>query len=527
MPSEDQERFSEIARRRVGTVLRGKYQLDAVIGVGGMAIVYKATHRNRAEYAVKMLLPEHAMNDSIRRRFLREGYAANSVKHPGAVRVVDDDESEDGVAFLVLELLDGMACDRLANACAGRLPMAAVCAIGLQVLDVLDAAHTQGIVHRDIKPANLFALRDGAVKVLDFGIARVRESMTSGVHTTSGAVLLGTPAFMAPEQALGVGADVDGRADIWAVGASLFTLAAGTTVHEGDSGQRLLVHLLTQSARSLAAVAPDAPRDVVEVVDRALLFDRDRRWPSARAMRAALADASVRAFGELPPRDGLASLVASAGSAVVFKADVRVRPAGIAPTTPEPMPTGQEGPTLPQAAGKAAIETSRPVSRERRASQSPRRAPPILWATAIFVGLAVTTALVAIPGKKALPERGGAVGVLMPAQATGIGSTAKVSGATGASGAPRLPATTPDGSGEAGAGVDTRVSAEASALPFQPKVPEGQRATTPPRAPPRAAGETGFAETLSSEDAATVPNCRPPFYYDAQWNRVFKKECLH
>src|SRR5450755_3669237 len=111
------DRDSEILTRaeaRLGTVLLGKYRLDRVLGVGGMAVVYKATHRNQAEFAIKMLHPELSFNEDIRTRFLREGYAANSVKHPGSVRVVDDDVAEDGAAFLVMELLDGMPCDALA-----------------------------------------------------------------------------------------------------------------------------------------------------------------------------------------------------------------------------------------------------------------------------------------------------------------------------------------------------------------------------------------------------------------------------
>src|SRR6185295_929593 len=111
--------------------------------------------------------------------------------------------AEDGTAFLVLELLRGLTCEELCSSCGGKLPMDAVCAIGLQALEVLHAAHVNGIVHRDIKPANLFVLRDGSVKVLDFGIARVRETMSSGSYTTGSGVFLGTPAFMAPEQALG------------------------------------------------------------------------------------------------------------------------------------------------------------------------------------------------------------------------------------------------------------------------------------------------------------------------------------
>src|SRR5579863_7593138 len=102
-----------VARSRLGRVLRGKYRLERVLGVGGMAAVYLATHRNNKQFAVKMLHPELSMREDIRTRFLREGYAANSLKHPGAVAVLDDDVAEDGAAFLVMELLEGAAVDRL------------------------------------------------------------------------------------------------------------------------------------------------------------------------------------------------------------------------------------------------------------------------------------------------------------------------------------------------------------------------------------------------------------------------------
>src|SRR5580700_370933 len=157
----------EVSRRasaRLGTVLLGKYRLDRLLGVGGMAVVYKATHRNEAEFAVKMLHPELSIMDDVRTRFLREGKAANSVKHPGAVRVVDDDVAEDGAAFLVMELLDGVDVNELRERGGGRcMTPQAACVIGYQLLDVLAAAHAKGIVHRDIKPANLFVTRDATV----------------------------------------------------------------------------------------------------------------------------------------------------------------------------------------------------------------------------------------------------------------------------------------------------------------------------------------------------------------------------
>src|SRR5580700_7243547 len=149
------------AQRRVGTVLRGKYHLDRVLGVGGMAVVYAATHRNTKRFAVKMLHPELSIHEDVRTRFLREGYVANSVQHPGAVAVLDDDVAEDGAAFLVMELLDGAPVDAVWEKHGKRVPVAVVVAIGDALLDVLAAAHAKGVVHRDIKPANLFLTSDG------------------------------------------------------------------------------------------------------------------------------------------------------------------------------------------------------------------------------------------------------------------------------------------------------------------------------------------------------------------------------
>src|SRR5580698_8604706 len=144
------------AQGRVGTVLRGKYRIDRVLGVGGMAVVYRATHRNQAEFAIKMLHPELSMRERLRQRFLREGLAANSVKHPGVCAVVDDDVAEDGAAFLVMELLIGTSVQALAKASGKKIPVQQACNILDQLLDVLAAAHEKGIIHRDIKPANLF-----------------------------------------------------------------------------------------------------------------------------------------------------------------------------------------------------------------------------------------------------------------------------------------------------------------------------------------------------------------------------------
>jgi serine/threonine-protein kinase len=289
MPEPEHER---VARTRLGTVLNGKYHLDHVLGVGGMAVVYAATHRNSKVFAVKVLHPELSFHEAIRTRFLREGYLANQVKHPGAVSVLDDDVAEDGSAFVVMELLEGAPLDAIAA--KGPLPLPLVLSIGDALLDVLVAAHARGIVHRDLKPGNVFLTCDGTLKVLDFGIARLREGTAS--HATLGGSLLGTPAFMAPEQALASG-EIDAQTDLWGVGATLYSLLAGRTVHDGDNAPQVLVSAATRPARSLASVASGVPDPVVRVIDRALAFYKKDRWASASAMREALAQACVEVTG--------------------------------------------------------------------------------------------------------------------------------------------------------------------------------------------------------------------------------------
>ena len=376
------------ARTRLGTVLRGKYRLDSVLGVGGMAVVYRATHRNQAELAIKMLHAELSLREDIRARFLREGYAANSVKHPGAVRILDDDVAEDGAAFLVMELLDGAAADTVLSQHGGRLPLDAVCTLAVELLDVLAAAHAKGIVHRDIKPPNLFVTRDGCLKVLDFGIARVRASMASDAQATGTGVLLGTPAFMAPEHAIGKASDVDAQSDLWAVGATVFTLASGAMVHEAETAPQLFAKLATQPARSLAAVVPGAPAAVVSVIDRALASDKAQRWATAGAMRDALAAARRSAFGEAPSRAVLAALVAS-------------------PATPSEAPSQRDEPSpanalrrgtvtagaLSQVPAVAVVETSGPVSTDGRAAPKGRAPRGATVALVAFGALASTGAL--------------------------------------------------------------------------------------------------------------------------------------
>jgi serine/threonine-protein kinase len=359
------------ARSRLGHVLRGKYRLDRVLGAGGMAVVYAATHRNTKQFAIKVLHAELSARESIRTRFQREGYVANSVKHPGAVTVLDDDVGEDGSAFIVMELLEGAAVDQLWVEHAQHLPLGLVLSIADALLDVLTAAHTRGIVHRDLKPPNLFLTCDGALKVLDFGIARLLDDGGGpGVTTTSAA--LGTPAFMAPEQVLGKPGDVDAQTDLWAVGATMFSLLSGEFVHAGTNATHLMINAATKPARSLGSVVDGVPPAIVAVVDRALAFDKMARWASASQMRAALRDACVEATG--------------APIAPLPKMDVRPEAGG--PGKPDTGPTAF-APTVDSSEPVSAPRPSRP--RPARRSFTARDAMVIaVAAIALSLGVAVT-----------------------------------------------------------------------------------------------------------------------------------------
>jgi serine/threonine-protein kinase len=271
------------ARQRVGRVINEKYRVDAVLGIGSVATVFSATHRNGHRVALKMLHREHSHRADVRGRFLREGYLANRVEHPGVVRITDDDIDADGSAYLVMELLAGRTVEAAALAAKGRLGLELTLGIANAALDVLSLAHETAIVHRDVKPANLFLTNEGRLKVLDFGVARVLDAASM---TKTGEVW-GTAAFMAPEQARG-DASVDHRADLWATGAVLFSLLSGRDVHEASNDQLKVVYAATLPARPLLAAAPEVPPAVAAVVDRALAFDPVGRWGNARHMLAAL-----------------------------------------------------------------------------------------------------------------------------------------------------------------------------------------------------------------------------------------------
>ena len=273
----------------IGAVLKDRWKIESKIARGGVATVFRARTRDGQLGAVKIMHPQYARNADVRARFLREGYTANKVGHPNVVRILEDGTAPDGSPFLVMELLeDGEPLEERRERLGGRLPLDEVARATDQLLDVLTAAHAQGIIHRDIKPENLFVLADGTLKVLDFGIAHIKEAALAHEATATG-LLLGTPEFMSPEQALGKRGLVDAQSDVYAVGCTMFTLLSGEAVHRYDSLPLLLAAVATRQARSLSSVAfRGLPREMIAIVDKALVLDKPRRWGSARAMRDAM-----------------------------------------------------------------------------------------------------------------------------------------------------------------------------------------------------------------------------------------------
>ncbi|HEY3498391.1 MAG TPA: serine/threonine-protein kinase [Polyangiaceae bacterium] len=280
----------EWALSQVGRVLGSRWTLERLLATGGTAHVFEASHRNGKRVAVKVLRPERATSPSTRRRFLSEGYAANRVGHPAVVGVDDDGEEADGTAYLVMELLEGESLDRKAERLGGRLPWRLTLEIALELLDVLESAHARGIVHRDIKPANLWWSVDDKLRVLDFGLARFAEAPPTDHLSTADGAVLGTPAFMAPEQARA--AAVGPLSDIWAVGATAFALLTGRRVYEAPTPEEQLALAAVSPAPSLRVHAPELPAAVADVFQRALAHDARERWPRAQVMRAALAEAA-------------------------------------------------------------------------------------------------------------------------------------------------------------------------------------------------------------------------------------------
>jgi serine/threonine-protein kinase len=279
---------------RIGRLLAGKYQLDAAIGSGAAATVYRGTHKDlRRPVAVKILHAENQRDRQFIRRFKAEALTASKLDHANVTRVLDFGE-EAGELYLVMELIAGRSLEAIL-ATDGRMLPRRVVDIAIQVCRALAFAHGQGVIHRDIKPENIMILADvddegdpcDLVKVCDFGLAKMREAADGepGEITISG-MLCGSPAYMSPEQTRGDA--LDARTDIYALGVTMFESLTGVFPHDAFSIAELFLHKSTVSPRRPSAVVPGIDPRLEAIVMRALAIEPDDRFASAKELRAAL-----------------------------------------------------------------------------------------------------------------------------------------------------------------------------------------------------------------------------------------------
>jgi serine/threonine-protein kinase len=278
----------------IGRTIGGRYFIRRQIARGGMGVVYEAEHVGLDKrVAVKFILDRFGDDREALHRFHREARAASRVGHENIVDITDIGETEDGKSFLVMEYLEGSDLGQVLQATGRMDPSRAVHIVG-QVLRGLAAAHGEGIIHRDMKPANVFLTERGGVsdfvKIMDFGISKVVAARDARVRLTETGVAMGTPIYMAPEQAE-ARQDIDHRVDVYAVGVMLYEMLGGTPPFNAGSYVALVQLHVSAAPPSLAARRPDLPRELVRAVHKALEKDPDKRFQGALEFAKALPSA--------------------------------------------------------------------------------------------------------------------------------------------------------------------------------------------------------------------------------------------
>src|SRR5256885_1671766 len=280
----------------VNTVLDGQYQIEAMLGKGGMGAVYRARHILLGDrVAIKILPPEMRSNAEWLRRFQREGQAARRFRHPNAVTVYDLRTSADGTIYLVMEYVEGNTLDSELKK-RGKFSAAEALTVMTPVMSVLNAAHAMGVVHRDLKPENIMIGKastggEPVVKLLDLGIAKLREvagaEKTGNTNLTIAGQMLGTPYYMSPEQWGELpddgNSEIDGRADIYSLGILFYELIAGQRPFSGVTLAELRRQHVSVLPKPLHEVDPSVPESFSKAIARSIAKDRSERQEIGRA----------------------------------------------------------------------------------------------------------------------------------------------------------------------------------------------------------------------------------------------------
>ncbi len=456
----------------VGALIAGRYRLERPLGEGGMATVWEATHVvTRRVVAMKFLRESLRHKPELRLRFLIEASAASALQHPNVVEILDVFDAEEQLPVMVMELLRGETLGQKLER-DERLGLEETATLLLPVISAVGTAHALGIVHRDLKPDNVFLATTDAglvVKVLDFGIAK----LTAGHHAEHGAPalrtvtgsILGTPCYMAPEQATG-DAPIDHRADVWSVGVMLYECLSGTRPIEGENVAQVVARLMTAGIIPLERLAPELPDEVTATVTKMLVRDTVSRTPD---LREAFALLGRHTRARAPTFD-----VPATGDVASAAAPSPVR----AVASPVSAPRERADPRAPTLLSQP-IPSSLTLSTGRRVLAS-RRSPWFALSFVVLVGGALALTVWLLGGQRAEPSATAGSSPL-PASAavpaaldsTAAGSSSSVAPPTAPSSVPKSKAPRPS--------------------PQHAARAPGTRVLTPARAPV-AAPESGDAE---------------------------------
>jgi serine/threonine-protein kinase len=318
----------------IGAVISGKYRVVRLLGDGGMGSVYEAEHLQLgSRVAIKVLHPELVRRPGLVERLLREARVAAQIRGPHVVQVFDVDRTPEGDAYIVMELLQGEPLSRLLER-ERALPVPVACGYADQILLALEAAHAIGVVHRDLKPDNVFVTPappgPPVLKLIDFGIAKALPTDPGQRPLTAMGSTMGTVEYMAPEQARSA-ADVDARADLYAVGVMLFEMLAGALPVTGDDAMVVALRVERGEVAPLEQLAPGTPEALCAVVRRAMAPRPDQRFAGAAEMRFAL-DQALRAPAAPAGAASHAATVTAVGAPVFPVAPAGPTPVAVART---------------------------------------------------------------------------------------------------------------------------------------------------------------------------------------------------